>query len=78
VTIKGTMVMINSGGSAGSGSGASPIAAKAAKEAIKSTGGKSDQAPEARPKPKEYSPQASSFLTAAKTGAPFCAVCQGC
>ena len=78
ISIKGAMVMINSGGSAGSGSGASPISAKAAKEAIKSSGGQKDVAPPARPKPKTYGPQASSFLTAAQTGAPFCAVCQGC
>jgi type VI secretion system secreted protein VgrG len=40
VTIVGTMVLINSGGSAGSGSGASPNSPKAAKEADKSDPGK--------------------------------------
>ena len=78
VTIQGTMVKINSGGAAGSGSGTSPLAAKAAKEAIKSSGGQKDTPPAARVAPKAYSAQATSFLTAAKTGAPFCAACQGC
>lgn len=78
VTIQGALVKINSGGSAGSGSGASPIAAKAATEAIKSSGGKADVPPKARVAPKVYSAQASSFLSAAQTGAPFCAACQGC
>ena len=77
ISIKGALVMINSGGAAGSGTGASPISAKAAKEAIKSSGGHKDAVPPARPAPKSYGPQASSFLTAAQTGAPFCAVCQG-
>lgn len=78
VFIKGTMVMVNSGGSAGSGSGAGPIAAKAATEAIKSAGGKKDDPPKARPAVTLFSAQATSFKTAAVTGAPFCAVCEGC
>ena len=78
VTIQGPMVKINSGGTAGSGSGTSPLAAKAAKEAIKSSGGQKDTPRAARVAPKAYSAQATSFLTAAKTGTPFCAVCQGC
>jgi type VI secretion system secreted protein VgrG len=46
VSIKGTMVMINTGGSAGSGSGASPAAAEAPKEAHASEGGKENKKPE--------------------------------
>ena len=45
IFIKGTMVMINSGGSAGSGSGASPQAPKPPKEVAKSQGGSATQAP---------------------------------
>ncbi len=78
VYIKGTMVMINSGGSAGSGSGAKPIVPQAAKEAMKSTGGEMSAPPTAPPKPTAYGPQATTFKTAAKSGTPFCAVCQGC
>lgn len=78
VAIKGTMVMINSGGAAGSGSGASPIAAKAAKDAITSKGGAKDEVPKARTPPTAYSAQATSFKTAAANGTAFCEVCQGC
>lgn len=78
ITIQGALVKINSGGSAGSGSGASPISPSAAKEAISSHGGKADEMPPKRTKPKAYGPQASSFKTAAKAGVPFCAVCSGC
>ena len=45
VFISGTMVMINSGGAAGSGSGASPQAAKAPKEVGTSQGGQVTEAP---------------------------------
>jgi len=77
VSIKGTMVMINSGGSAGSGSGASPIAPKAPREADKGQGGEAGEAPPAPqpPTPKTFSPQAVAFQEAAANGAPFCAVC---
>lgn len=78
VFIKGTLVMINSGGSAGSGSGAAPIAPKEPKKAMSSAGGEKSAPPKTRVKPKTYGPQASTFKTAAKTGTPFCAVCQGC
>ncbi len=78
IFIKGTMVMVNSGGSAGSGSGASPIAAKDARLAMKSEGGSRIAAPTPPAPPTAFSPQASSFLIAAKTAAPFVAVCEGC
>src|SRR5262249_47507672 len=48
VAIKGTMVLINSGGAAGTGSGASPAAVEAPKEAHASQGGKENQKPEAQ------------------------------
>ncbi len=51
VTVQGTMVLINSGGSAGSGSGASPTSPKAPREADEAEGGKASEAPEAPPPP---------------------------
>jgi type VI secretion system secreted protein VgrG len=78
IFIKGTMVMVNSGGSAGSGSGASPIAAKAHKEAMTSAGGEAAKKPAAPPAPTVFSPKASSFKVAAATAAPFVAAdCEG-
>ena len=74
VFIKGTMVMINSGGAAGNGSGASPQAPNAPKEAAKSKGGDVTAAP-TRQKPTAYSPQAKMFKLAADSGTPFCEVC---
>lgn len=49
VFIKGTMVMINSGGAAGSGSGASPGSPTAAKEADKAETGKAAKVPSPPP-----------------------------
>jgi type VI secretion system secreted protein VgrG len=74
IFIKGTMVMINSGGAAGNGSGASPQAPKPPKEAAKSQGGNETVAP-TRKKPTAYSPQAKMFKLAADSGTPFCEVC---
>jgi type VI secretion system secreted protein VgrG len=71
VTIKGTTVMINSGGSAGSGSGASPEAAKIPREADKAVHGESDK-PSPPLKPKTVGPQAAALKQAAESGAPFC------
>ncbi|AFL74244.1 type VI secretion system Vgr family protein [Thiocystis violascens] len=51
VTISGTPVLINSGGSAGSGSGCSPDAPKAAKEADKADPGKVSSAQAGTPPP---------------------------
>src|SRR5262245_35166328 len=45
VAIKGTLVQINTGGAAGTGSGASPVSAEAPKEAHPSEGGKENKAP---------------------------------
>jgi type VI secretion system secreted protein VgrG len=74
IAIKGTKVEINTGGSAGTGSGASPEAAKPPKEAGKSQGGEATT-PEKRKKPTSYTPQAQMFKMAAKGGTPFCEVC---
>jgi type VI secretion system secreted protein VgrG len=78
IFIKGTMVMVNSGGSAGSGTGASPIAAKDGKDAMTSDGGTPIAKPTPPGPPAAFSPQASSFKLAAATGAPFVAPCAGC
>jgi len=70
VTIKGAMVMINSGGSAGSGSGAFPEAAKEPREADRAAPGTSD-----KPAPSQSviaGPQAAAYKSAAESGAPFC------
>ncbi|MPZ43801.1 MAG: type VI secretion system tip protein VgrG [Betaproteobacteria bacterium] len=76
VDILGTLVKINSGGSAGSGSGASPAAPKAAKEADTGEPGKKDEAPPkpAPPPVQTYSPQAVALKQAAQSGAPFCEI----
>ncbi|MDD5296180.1 MAG: type VI secretion system tip protein TssI/VgrG [Rhodocyclaceae bacterium] len=83
VTISGTPVLINSGGSAGSGSGCTPpedgtacnpTAPKAPDEARGSKGGE-DMKPEAPPKPEDYSPQAQALKLAWQAGTPFCAQC---
>jgi type VI secretion system secreted protein VgrG len=75
VFIKGTMVMINSGGAAGSGSGSSPKSPEAPKEAAKADPGQKTEAPRA-PKPPAaltYSPSAVTLQQAAKSGTPLCA-----
>ncbi|MET0383793.1 MAG: type VI secretion system tip protein TssI/VgrG [Burkholderiaceae bacterium] len=69
IFIKGTMVMVNSGGSAGSGTAAAPIAPKDAKIAMTSDGGDPIAAPTPPTPPKAFSPLASSFKFAAVTGA---------
>jgi len=67
------MVMINSGGSAGSGSGSSPEAPKKALEADRAKpGSKSAPLRKAPPKPTKFSPAALVMLQAARTGQPFC------
>ena len=74
VAIKGTMVNINSGGSAGSGAGAQPETPKEAKEADTAEAGSKSPVPEAStpPPPVTISPQALAMQQAAKSGAPFC------
>lgn len=74
VTIKGTMVLINSGGAAGSGSGSSPDAPKDPKEADTAVPGQRVTPPQPSPpvKPKNYGAMAKALKNAAHSGAPFC------
>src|SRR5436190_5273847 len=78
IFIKGTMVMINSGGAAGSGSGSNPQAIKEAKEADNAEPGNTPKPPPAnRPpaKPVFRSPAALVMINAAQTGAAYCEIC---
>lgn len=90
VTIQGTMVKINSGGSAGSGSGSSPTAPTAPtapKEAANDQPGEITDA-QASPIQKKSrsldavtvgrykSPQAQALASAAQSGTPFCEICE--
>lgn len=74
IFIKGSMVMINSGGSAGSGSGSSPETPKDAKEADTAKPGEKAAPPPLPPppKPSSYSVPAMVLKQAADSGAPFC------
>jgi type VI secretion system secreted protein VgrG len=78
VFISGTMVMINSGGAAGSGSGSNPDPPKEAKEADKAEPGNTPQLPP-RPqpptRPEFKTPAALVLINAAKNGTPFCEIC---
>lgn len=77
VTISGIPILLNSGGAAGPGSGASPESPKAPKEADKAEGGEKDQSPPPPPpvQPVAYSPAALVMRAAARNGAPFCDIC---
>jgi type VI secretion system secreted protein VgrG len=77
VTISGSMILINSGGAAGSGAGASPDTPKDPKEADKAEAGAAvgKKTPPPPPNPKNYSPMASALSNAAEKGTPFCAIC---
>ena len=77
VAISGTPVLINSGGSAGSGSGCSPVAPQIAKEADKATPGKSDKVQSKGGKKEKAapSPAAATLKQAAQSGTPFCEIC---
>jgi type VI secretion system secreted protein VgrG len=78
VSISGPMVMINSGGAAGAGSGSSPDPAKLPKEADTAEPGQVSEAPKAPkpPTPVKFSPQATTLQQAAKDGTPFCEECE--
>jgi type VI secretion system secreted protein VgrG len=78
IFIKGTMVMINSGGAAGSGAGARPDAPTAPKEADNAEPGTAPEPPKPpKPlKPTQFSPMAVSLKRAAADGTPFCAICE--
>jgi type VI secretion system secreted protein VgrG len=71
VTISGTPVLINSGGSAGAGSGCSPAAPKEPQEADKANPGKKPPLGSPGGSP---SPQAQTLKNAAQSGKPFCDV----
>lgn len=77
VTISGTPVLINSGGSAGAGSGASPDTPKLPKAAADDKPGVRDEPPPTPrpPKPKTYGPSATVLKVAALNGTPFCQQC---
>lgn len=74
VTIKGTMVLINSGGAAGSGSGSNPDSPKDPKEADNADPGQRTASPPAPPpaQAKSLGPMASLMKGAAQSGSPFC------
>jgi type VI secretion system secreted protein VgrG len=74
VFVKGTMVMINSGGSAGSGSGASPTPPEQPTEVQpgEATQVAPPPPPPRPPQPTTYSPAAAVLKQAAQSGAPFC------
>jgi type VI secretion system secreted protein VgrG len=75
VTISGTPVLINSGGAAGSGSGASPGTPVLPKEADKAKPGEKVKLspPATAPSPAAIGPQAQALNQAAQSGTPFCA-----
>lgn len=76
VTISGTPVLINSGGSAGSGSGCSPAAPKPPDAADSAEPGSTVQMEAAESAAESavesLSPQAQVLATASKSGVPFC------
>jgi type VI secretion system secreted protein VgrG len=74
IFIKGSMVMLNSGGAAGSGAGSSPAAPTDPKEADTAKPGEKAPPPPPPPPPKpvSYSPAAIVLKQAADSGAPFC------
>jgi len=81
VTISGTPVLINSGGSAGSGSGCAPEAPKPPKEAAKAEPGEiSKPPPKPAPPPAPAAgfknAQAQTLANAAQDGTPFCEKCE--
>jgi type VI secretion system secreted protein VgrG len=78
IFIKGTMVLINSGGAAGSGSGSNPELPKDPLEADKAEPGmRVSPPPPLSPlsRPVLNSPAALVLIQAAQTGVPFCEIC---
>lgn len=78
IFIKGTMVMLNSGGAAGSGSGSNPEPPRDAKEADHAEPGNTPQLPPPTPPPARpvfTSPAALVLVNAAENGTPFCEIC---
>lgn len=78
IFIKGTMVMLNSGGAAGSGSGSSPDPPKAPKEADKAEPGSRPPVPPSQAPPSRptfTTAAAIALVRAAQNGSPFCEIC---
>jgi type VI secretion system secreted protein VgrG len=83
VTISGTMVMINSGGAAGSGAGCTVETPKPPKEADNAEPGQKTAVKSSKPPPNPNSytalsssggsPKAAMLTQAAQNGTPFCA-----
>lgn len=81
VYIKGSMVYVNSGGSAEEAEAPQATTHAPPKKpaiAINSVGGEKSPPPKARTKPTVYSGQASAFKAAAKGGSPFVTPCDAC
>lgn len=77
VFIKGSMVMVNSGGAAGSGSGASPGSPDAADKARDSKGGTDKAIQVKKAEARKASPKAAALKSARAKSAPFCEICEG-
>lgn len=78
IFIKGTMVMLNSGGAAGSGSGSNPELPEEPLEADKADPGQRVALPPRGappPRPVFVSPAALVLIDAAADGKPFCEIC---
>lgn len=77
IFIKGTMVMLNSGGAAGSGAGCNPEGPKEPKEADNAVAGSTPQSKPAppRPAPANFGGLAALLASAAQNGTPFCSMC---
>jgi type VI secretion system secreted protein VgrG len=77
IFIKGTMVMLNSGGAAGSGAGCNPEAPKEPKEADKAEPGTATQmkSQPPPPAPATFGGLAALLASAAQNGTPFCSAC---
>jgi len=79
VAISGTpSVKVNSGGSAGAGSGSSPDTTKMPKKAANAEPGEVSASPKPPkpPKPAKFSTQAMTLKQAGKDGTPFCEECE--
>jgi type VI secretion system secreted protein VgrG len=74
IFIKGTMVMLNSGGAAGAGAGSNPEIPKDPREADTAEPGSQTPVPPALPPPPpaQFSPAAMALRDAAQSGQPFC------
>ena len=80
IFIKGSMVMINSGGAAGSGAGSSPTAPTDPKEVSPGapTQAAPPPAPPKPPKPQRFSPSSAVLKQAAAQGTALCEICPKC